>query len=89
MRAISELFAAKAALGVVATTAVERTRRRRARSGVSLATMERRLTLKSAAAVGGVWSAWNEDMPERRFAKVAERAKAAITPAADIRETAK
>jgi hypothetical protein len=51
--------------------------------------MERRLTLKSAAAVGGVWSAWNEDMPKRRFAKVAERAKAAITPAADIRETAK
>jgi predicted nucleic acid-binding Zn ribbon protein len=86
---MSELFAAKAALGVVATTSDERTRRRRACSGAGLATMERRLTLKSAAAVGGAWSARNEDMPERRFAKVTERAKAAISPAADIRETAK
>jgi hypothetical protein len=41
------------------------------------------------AAVGGAWSARNEDMRERRFAKATERAKAAITPAADIRETAK
>ncbi len=86
---MSELFAAKAALGVVVTTAVGRTLRRRARSGVGLATMERRLTLKSAAAVGGAWSAPSEDMRDRRFAKVTARAKAAITPAADIRETAK
>jgi hypothetical protein len=47
------------------------------------------LTLKSAAAVGGAWSARNEDMRERRFAKATERAKATITPGADIRETAK
>ena len=86
---MSELFAAKAALGVVVTTAVERTRRRCARSGVGLVTRERPLTLKSVAAVGGAWSARNEDMRERRFAKATERAKAAITPAADIRETAK
>jgi hypothetical protein len=86
---MSELFAAKAALGVVATTAVERTRRRCARSGVGLATRERPLTLKSAAAVGGAWSARNEDMLDFRFAKATERAKATITPGADIRETAK
>ncbi len=53
--------------------------------GVSLESMEDWLKLKVVAAVGGTWIARTEDIRERRFADIANKARAAVQRAAEIR----
>jgi 2-dehydro-3-deoxyphosphogluconate aldolase / (4S)-4-hydroxy-2-oxoglutarate aldolase len=53
--------------------------------GVSPDNMGEWLKMKSVAAVGGTWIARSEDIRERRFGEIANKARAAVERAAEIR----
>lgn len=72
---MSDPFSAVAALGAVPVPT----------GGVSLDNMADWLKLKTVAAVGGTWVARGEDIRERDFANIANKARAAVWRAAEIR----